>query len=215
MKKVYIDGQSDPFWGEDDWKEFVAGDQFDERFVIFGNHHMNEYCNATWFKRVYDIWDRLDDITMDYDGDKEAICEEFDLEGDQLEKLYDIQNQVRHADDFYVKALRVLYPNDAFVKRTIRGSSQGEWQYAIARDTDEDWCKIGLHLLQEVYFGNVSAVYTEDGYWNVELNEDLWDKHNEGKLKEHVIDLLGLDPNEEIKIYYANGYIQTTKWEEI
>ena len=205
MVEIKIDNTGEGIWWlygkNEEWKEYVCGEDFDERIVLFGNRDYNNCTKATWYQRAKNI---LTDIDC-YDEYPEDVTEEVN---GKLKELYE---KCRRTDDIVVDVLRLLYPEDTFKTGTISGYCQGVWQdYIVKGDVDTD-------ALESFYFGKIADVMVNtdsDSYGDVITHDELWEAERNG-LKEAMRKRYGLADDEEIHIMKADGMKQVVDWKEV
>ena len=200
MAEIRIDTTGDGccwlYGGTDAWKYYVGCEDFDEQVVLYGNRHYRGIEKASWYQKAKEI---IDDITI-YDEYPEDMSEETKA---KIREILDYSS-----DDVPVEVLRILYLDDEFKTGTIRGYSQGDWEdYIVKGDVD-------VERLEAYYFGNVVDIFVKDNeeeYGDVMTCEELWDAEREGYEKTFR-ERYGIPEDEELKIYVADGYVQTLNW---
>ena len=203
MTEIRIDVTGDGccwLYGRTDiWKEYVGCENFDEQVVLYGNRYNKGIKEASWYQKAKEIIRDIDE----YDDCPEDMSEK------NKEKIRDILDHSN--DDVPVEVLRILYPDDKFKTGTIRGYAQGDWEdYIVKGDVD-------VNLLEAYYFGNVVdvSVKSDDGeYSDVMTCEEFWDAKKEGYEKAFR-ERYEIPEDEELKIYMADGYVQTLNWKLI
>ena len=204
MTEIRIDNTGSGTWwlyGKDEnWKDYIGCENFDEQVVLIGNRYYKGYTDASWYQKVKEI---LNDIDC-YEEYPEYLSDETN------EKLKDLYNKCKCTEDIVIDVLRLLYPNDTFKTGTIRGYCHGEWQeYIIKGNVDTD-------LLEAFYFGKIADITIEDdedSFSDVITHDELWKAERDG-LTEYMRKLYELD-DEEIHIIKADGYKQVIDWKEI
>lgn len=206
MTEIRIDNTGEGIWWlyggkHEGWKDYVCGEDFDERVVLTGNRNYNGCTEANWYQRAKEV---LNDIDC-YDEYPDDVSEE--IKG-KLKELYD---KCRCTEDIIVDVLRLLYPEDTFEEGTIRGYCQGEWQeYIIKGEVDID-------SLEAFYFGKIADISVdngEDSFGDVITHDELW-KAARKDLKEYMRKRYDLSEDEEIRIFQANGMKQVVDWKEV
>ena len=201
MREIRINTTGDGCWwlynGSEIWKDYVGCEDFNEQVVLYGNRDYSGIEEASWYQKAKEI---VDDIN-NYDDYPDDMSEE---NKEEIRKIL-----LSSCDDVPVEVLRILYPDDEFKTGTIRGYSQGDWEYYIVKGD------VDVEQLEAYYFGNVVDIFVKDNeekYSDVMTCEELWDAEREGYEKVFR-ERYGIPEDEELKIYVADGYIQTLNWE--
>lgn len=206
MVEIRIDNTGDGAWwlynSNQSWKEYCGCENFDEQVVLTGNRYFAGCTEAEWYQNAKEI---LDDIDC-YDEYPTDVSDEVNA---KLKEMYD---KCRSTEDILVDVIRLLYPEDTFKTGTIRGYSQGDWQYYIVKgDVDTD-------LLEAMYFGKISDITVttdEEEFGDVITHDELWRAEREEGLKEFFRNHYELDKDEEIHILQADGYKQVIDWKTV
>lgn len=213
MIEIRIDTEAD-LW-DYDYKEEVAGDEFDELFVITGNRQYKETIEASWWKYAHDLMSDLD--MDDYPGAVLRYYKPGELTREQRKALVKLYEDCRCVDDIdtMIDALNIIYPEREFVTRTIRGYCQGDWQ-EIVYDAKEVNEKI-VEYLEAWYFGKMTELHLitkGDDCWSTVPDDDLWEWERTGTLRENLLEHFGYDKDttEEVEIYKSDGYRQVKNW---
>lgn len=205
MIEIRIDSTGDGcewLWGSNDpWKDYVHED-FDEYVVLYGNRSYNGCKEASWYERAMEILNDIDN----WDEYPDNLSDETNA---KLKKLYD---GCRNINDIVVDVIQLLYPDDKFKCGTLRGYSQGDWEYYIVKgDVDTE-------LLEALYFNKISDVTVIDGDYNIGgfiTDDDLWEAERNGTLKELLRERYDISDDEDVKIYKADGYKRIINWQEV
>lgn len=200
MAEIRINTTGDGcYWlygGTDAWKDYVGCEDFNEQVVLYGNRDYSGIEEASWYQKAKEI---IDDIN-NYDDYPDDMSEE---NKEEIRKIL-----LSSCDDVPMEVLRILYPDDEFKTGTIRGYSQGDWEYYIVKGD------VDVERLEAYYFGNVVDIFVKDNeeeYDDVMTCEELWDAEREGYEKVFR-ERYGIPEDEELEIYVADGYIKTPDW---
>lgn len=213
MIRFYLDNESELLWFHD-YKEEVAGDEFEEMFVVTGNRDYIGCTNASWYEKAKEV---LGDMELvDYPGSAfNEWHKEFTRE--QRKALLKVYEECRYTDDLetIVKAANIIYPEREFRTATIRGYCQGDWQEVAYDATVED----SLDYLEAWYFGKITEIHCIDDeemdVWSTATNDEIWKWEREDRLAKELLLMFGYDENEECEIYENDGYIKTRKWKQV
>ncbi len=207
------------------WREYVGGDDFlNAHIVLNGNRDYISIEDSSWFTDMMDLLNDIDmyDLYLDntdlLDSDilvKNEYINQYGL--DKFNKVAAMFNDTRdpYNNEFYCKALSVLYPDSKFETFTIRGYSQSEWQSGIAKDVDTDY----LQNLESFYFGKVQeiALYENDDFVVLEYATDdsIWTAEKGNNLKDYLISLVVdyMDDVENVTFEKFTGYKQVATYE--
>lgn len=204
--KIDTDNPVDWLYANDDWKDYIDPENFDETYVIAGNLDYTECAEASWYKKVIDIIDRFDLYCEREDFD--------DLDDKSYNKVKKIYDDARNPRDFdvIIKFLAVLYPDDTFKTATLHGYVQREWNDVLYKaNVPHD-----IDLLDAIYMGKIYDIYwEEEGVGSFVTHDQMWKAERDGKVRELMIDKFDLPEDEEIKIYKSNGYHKVLDWVEI
>lgn len=217
MRTIRIDTMADTsfLYADDEWKNYVFNrEDFDNRFVITGNRSFIPCTDAKWYRKAKKLF-KLIDSNYSYD----EIEERDFCTAEQWKKAESAHSCANGRDDLLVilNIARILYPEETFEMREIRGSSQGEWQYAVFRETGVENPQKVFDTLEAFYFGNVAEIRSRDedemcfDVTYVTLDE-LWKAEREDRIEQFVRESCGVDPEEPIEIYLSDGEIRRTKW---
>lgn len=214
MIEFYIDSEAE-LW-DYDYKEEVAGEEFDELFVVTGNRDYIGTTEASWWKYANNV---MDDISTDsYPGS--SLRYYGDIPREQRKALVKLYEDCRYVDDIdtMVKALNILYPEREFTSRTIRGYCQRDWQEIVydKKAVSEETVK----RLEAWYFGAITELHCinkeqDDDCWSTITDDELWEWEREDKVKENLLNHFGYDKSEECEVYVSNGYTQVKNWKAI
>lgn len=205
---VYVDGQNGLDWlYPDEWKMYCGVDDFEETFVIKGNRDYHEIAEASWYVKAKDI---IADLDCNYNYDEWSMIYADELTLEQREKINNLYNTCRYTDEIMLDVIRVLYPEDKFEVRTIRGYCQGEWQEVLYKANEE----IDMDYFESLYFGKLTDIYSDDGGTFV-TNDEIWKWEREDKMESEIRNMLDIPKETPIKIMVADGIITTTKWKEL
>lgn len=200
MREIRINTTGDGCWwlygSSEAWKDYVGCEDFNEQVVLYGNRNYNGIKEASWYQKAKEI---IDDINI-YDDYPEDMSDE---NKEEIRKIL-----LSSCDDVPVEVLRILYPDDEFKTGTIRGYSQGDWEYYIVKGD------VDVERLEAYYFGNVVDIFVKDNeeeYGDVMTCDELWDAEREGYEKVFR-ERYEIPEDEELKIYVADGYVQTLNW---
>lgn len=203
MAEIRINTTGDGCWwlygSSEDWKDYVGCEDFNEQVILYGNRNYNGIKEASWYQKAKEI---VDDIN-NYDEYPEDMSEE---NKEEIRKIL-----LSSCDDVPVEVLRILYPDDEFKTGTIRGYSQGDWEYYIVKGD------VDVERLEAYYFGNVVDIFVKDNeeeYGDVMTCEELWDAEREGYEKAFR-KRYEIPEDEELKIYVADGYVKTLNWKMV
>ena len=192
---------TDWLYYNDEWKDFVGCEHFDEEVVLIGNRDYSGCTEASWYKQAEEI---LTDI--DCYG-----AYPVDLSNEKIEKIAELYKNCRRTKDIIFDVIKLLYPNDIFKEGTIRGCVQREWQnYIVKGNVDTD-------LLEAFYFGQIVDIQVEsndDSFNDVITCDELWKAERED-LKEYMRKRYELPEDKEIRIVKAYGMKQTINWKEV
>lgn len=216
--KIYSDECNWLYDSSEEWREYCGcmAEDFEETYVIKGNRDYRDIADASWYKTVMDLIGELDNDPDD--EDKEYICSLYNISENQYEECKKIYDNCRYPDDndTVVKFLKVLYPDDQFDTCTIRGYVQRDYNNVIYKvNAPHD-----LKALESFYFGMVSEVYCEEeNVVGVLTDDDIWNAERKGNIKKVCCDALGIDYEDDIKVYIADGYTiaeytQVINWKE-
>lgn len=203
---------TDDFYCDRDYKEEICGctEDFDEIFVVTGNRDFIGTTEASWYNKVKEMLNDLD-CYYEFDEWKDIYTELNVNQANQIKELYD---KCRCVEDIYCDVLNIIYPECKYVKRTIRGYCQGDWQEIIY-----DSLKVNDELvdyLESYYFGMIAEVnYEEENYFDYITDEELWKAEREGNLVEIVRSMFDIDKNEKIDLYKSDGTTRVIKWKQI
>ncbi len=205
--EIYINSQDGCDWlyVYDNWKEYCGIEDFDETVVITGNRDYQSHINASWYLKAKEMINDLD-CYYDYDEWLGIYKKEFTIE--QLQKVNELYMKCNYTDTIIVPVCRILYPMEDFTETTIRGYTQGEWQTVIYKGN------IDVDMLESVYFGKIAEIYCEDCSTFV-THDELWKWERDGNLEKHIRDEFGINDDEPLDIYEADGYVQSIKWKKV
>lgn len=217
MRTIRIDTQGgvDYLYNDDEqWKDFVHED-FNQTFVIHGNHDYKEIEETDWFDTVKNLMKDFDESDLDDEEDAKLLRENYTKYSDeQWKSIVEIYQNCKYSDsdDTYLKVLHIIYPNDKWERGTICGYCQSDWNNVLYKANDIK----NLDLLEAYYFGMVADIYDEtEGVSAVVTNDTLWKAQRENTLRELINELLDIPKDEEIEVYESDGYIQQTKWKQV
>lgn len=210
---INTDRNADWLYGNnDEWKDYVLPETFDENVVLVGNDRMLEVENASWWNDAKNV---ITDLDSYFDGPEFKDEYAGDYSDEQLDAVlaaYDSWNG-DHPVEFTASIARILHPELQLEEATIRGYSQSDWQDVVyIKDSiDED-------TLEAFYFGNLSELHYEDDsgedFWDVITDDQLWEMER-GDLKQGLREWFGIPADEEIKIRKFTGYTQTPNYEDL
>lgn len=203
MAEIRINTTGDGCWwlygSSEAWKDYVGCEDFNEQVVLYGNRDYSGIEEASWYQKAKEI---VDDIN-NYDDYPDDMSEE---NKEEIRKIL-----LSSCDDVPVEVLRILYPDDEFKTGTICGYSQGDWEYYIVKGD------VDVERLEAYYFGNVVDIFVKDNeeeYGDVMTCEELWDAEREGYEKVFR-ERYEIPEDEELKIYVADGHVQTLNWKMV
>lgn len=185
------------------WKDYCGCENFDEQVVLTGNRDFTGCTEAEWYQKAKEVLDNIDC----YDEYPTDVSDEVNT---KLKEMYD---KCRCTADILVEVIRLFYPKDTFKTGTIRGCCQGDWQDYIVKGDDVD-----TDLLEAMYFGKVSDITVtmdEEEFGDVITHDELWKAEREEGLKEFFRKRYGIDENNEIHIWQAEGYVKILDWKEV
>lgn len=210
---INTDRNADWLYGNnDEWKDYVLPETFDENVVLVGNNRMLEVENASWWNDAKNV---ITDLDSYFDGPEFKDEYAGDYSDEQLDAVlaaYDSWNG-DHPVEFTASIARILHPELQLEEATIRGYSQSDWQDVVyIKDSiDED-------TLEAFYFGNLSELHYEDDsgedFWDVITDDQLWEMER-GDLKQGLREWFSIPADEEIKIRKFTGYTQTPNYEDL
>lgn len=215
MITITIDTDRNADWlygNNDEWKDYVLPETFDENVVLVGNDRMLEVENASWWNDAKNV---ITDLDSYFDGPEFKDEYAGDYSDEQLDAVlaaYDSWNG-NHPVEFTTSIARILHPELQLEEATIRGYTQSDWQDVVyIKDSiDED-------TLEAFYFGKLSELHYEDDsgedYWDVITDDRLWEMER-GDLKQGLREWFGIPADEEIKIRKFTGYTQTPNYEDL
>lgn len=205
MVEIRIDNTGDGTWWlynvNENWKDYVGCENFDEEVVLFGNRQYKDNTEASWYQKVKEVLINIDS----YSEYPEDLSDEVNA------KLKELYYNCRSTEDIVVDVLRLLYPNDTFKSGIIHGYSQSEWQeYIVKGDVDTD-------LLETYFFGKVAGVTVMNDkieFGTVITHDKLWKEKDSG-LEKYFRRIYSIPDDEEVHILKADGYKQVIDWQEI
>lgn len=215
MIKIYVDTEAE-LW-DMDYKMEVAGDSFDETFVLTGNRAYQGCTEASW-------WEKAKEIIGDLDNDSwsgfigKSLIYYPEMQRAQRKAIVKAYENCRCTDDldFMVEILNIIYPEKEFEVSTIRGYSQGEWQDVVCSKEDAKY----IDYLEAYYFGKVTEIHfideeNDDDCWEYVTDSELWQWEREDRVKEELLEHFGYKENEECEVYQSNGYTRVKNWKAI
>lgn len=220
MVTVKINDQSSLDWlydAYDSWKDYVCED-FDETFVLIGNHNMYTQASADWYKRAKSL---LDD--MDCTDELETLSASDYKISDDILKLaikYYQTHECIHNELIKIKDLiEIMNPDDTFNIDSIHGYSQGDWQTVLYKSTNMP--ENIIDTLSTYYFGKLVEIIIEHDEADDEpvvvgcmSHDDLWEHNTNDTLKTALCEEYDLDINR-TKFLKSDGVITTIKYKEI
>lgn len=184
------------------WRDYVECENFEQQIVLTGNKSFNGCTEAEWYRRANETLNDID-CYGEYPTD---VSDEVNT------KLKEMYEKCRCTKDILVDVIRLLYPEDTFKTGTIEGDCQSDWQdYIIKGDVD-------VNLLEAYYFGKISDITvttSKEEFGDTITDDELWRAEREEGLKEFFRNRYNFNKDEEIRIFYADGYTQITNWREV
>jgi hypothetical protein len=218
--ELYTDGESTwSYYGKDEeWKSYVVGEDFDNIFVITGNRDFIETVEAKWWNRAKTILNDLDNYEPIPGSVFNFYTEEDEVSHEQRKAILKVYEDCYSIDDAetILKVANILYPEEHYVSRCIRGCCQRDWQYVYCA---EKWVDL-IDDLEAWYFGDITEIHWEDeeneeDMWCPIINDKLWQLKKEPDFKKALLEYLGEPTDLECEIYEQNGYTKVTNWKQI
>lgn len=215
MTTCKINDQSSLEWLYDNnelWKSYVC-EQFDSRFVIIGNRDYSEIKDAEWYKNAATLLNDLQNTQF-----KDLDATDYGISKSKLNKVIQAYKQACNTRfyelPFTKTILEIIYPDDTFKLKTIRGYSQSEWQEVLYKTTDLD--EHAIDRLESFYFGQLAEIEIEDEDECITVgcitHDDLWEWERNNTLKKKLTEEYQLPPD--AKFFKSDGVITTIKYKE-
>lgn len=205
MAEIRIDNTGNGTWWlygkNEEWKNYIGCECFDEQVVLLGNRDYKGYTEANWYQKAKDI---LTDIDC-YDEYPEDLSEEINA------KLKELYEKCRCTDDILVDVIRLLNPEDTFKTGTIREYNQSDWQnYIVKGDVD-------VEQLENFYFGKIADITVntdEEQFGDVITHDELWKAENDN-LEKFMRERYEIADDEKVEIFQADGMVQVLDWKQV